>query len=156
MSERLASRLWELMLVEDSFGDALLAQEAFCAAPWPVKLSIVSDGEEALSKLRQEPPHEQQPRPDLILLDLNLPRTSGRDVLRAIKADPALCTIPLIVMTGSNGEDDVNDSYRLGANGYIVKPLHFERLEEICVAIAQFWFGAAALPSIAREDHHAA
>lgn len=145
------------MLVEDSFGDAMLAQEAFDAAQSPVNLSIVSDGEEALCKLRREAPHIQWPRPELILLDLNLPRMDGHAVLTAIKADPQLQTIPVIVMTGANSVADIDDCYRLGANSCIIKPMQFERLEEIVAAVEQFWFGVASLPSCAsiRRQHAA-
>ena len=140
-------RPMELLLVEDSFGDAMLAQEAFTATQALTHLSIAGDGEEALKKLRREDPYADWPRPDLILLDLNLPRMDGRSVLTDIKTDPALRTIPVIVMTGSSAVADVHDSYALGANGYIVKPIYFEHLEEIAAAIDRFWFGVAALPS---------
>ncbi len=140
------ARFFELMLVDDSFGDAMLAQEAFATTLRQVHLSIAVSGEEALARLGLKSPKVDGPRPDLILLDLGLPQMDGRAVLRAIKADPGLRTIPVIVMSGSDAAIDVDECYRLGANSYIVKPMYFERLEEIVAAIGAFWFDAAALP----------
>jgi CheY-like chemotaxis protein len=133
----------ELLLVEDSFGDAALAQEAFAGARIANNVSIAADGEEALHKLHAG----DRRRPDLILLDLNLPRMSGLAVLQAIRKDPTLCEIPVVVLTGSNAAADVSESYAHGANAYIVKPIHFEGLEEIVAALERFWFDVAALPS---------
>jgi CheY-like chemotaxis protein len=146
MKTGIESRLRDLLLVEDSFGDAILAEEAFAATQPAVRLSIATDGEEALSKLRLEHPFQNAPRPELVLLDLNLPRMGGRAVLEAIRTDPKLNLLPVIVMTASDAAADIHDSYALGANGYIVKPMHFEGLLEIAAAIRQFWFGVAALP----------
>jgi CheY-like chemotaxis protein len=133
----------ELLLVEDNFGDAMLAQEAFASARVANHMSVATDGEEALRNLRAD----DRPRPDLILLDLNLPRMSGLAVLQAIKQDPSLCEIPVVVLTGSSAAADVCESYAHGANAYIVKPIHFEGLEEIVTALERFWFDVAALPS---------
>jgi len=133
----------ELLLIEDSFGDVALAQEAFAGARIANHMSIATDGEEALRKLHVD----DRPRPDLILLDLNLPRMSGLEVLRAIRNDPSLRGIPVVVLTGSSAADDVRESYANGANAYIVKPIHFEGLEEIVTALERFWFDVAALPS---------
>jgi CheY-like chemotaxis protein len=141
------TRFVELLLVEDSFGDAVLAAEAFAALNTPLHLSIAGDGEDALRRLRREGAYRNHPRPDLVLLDLNLPRMSGREVLQAIKTCPDLRSVPVVVMTGSDAAVDIDESYGLGANGYIVKPMHFERLEEIVAGIERFWFGVAALPS---------
>jgi CheY-like chemotaxis protein len=140
-------RAAEVLLVDDSFGCVLLAEEAFGAVRTPVRLSVAGNGEEALSMLRREGEHRDQPRPDLMLLDRNLPRMDGRTLLRAIKNDPDLRTIPVIVMTGSDAAADIDDSYALGANAYIVKPSSYEHLAEVVAAVASFWFQAAALPS---------
>ena len=106
--------------------------------------------------LRREAPHQSCPRPDLILLDLNLPRMDGREVLRAVKSDPALQTIPVVVLTSSKADTDVIKSYRLSANGYIVKPVDFERLTEIVASLETFWFSVVVLaPSETLETVHA-
>ena len=148
----------ELLLVEDNYGDVLLAREAFRSAKIRNHLTVAGDGEEALSVLRREGPHADKPRPDLILLDLNLPRMDGREVLQAIKADPELRLIPVIVMTSSKAEIDVLKSYQLSANGYIVKPVDFERLQEIVASLETFWFTVVVLapPQAALEQANAA
>jgi two-component system, chemotaxis family, response regulator Rcp1 len=137
----------ELLLVEDNYGDVLLTREACQNARLLNNLSVAGDGEEALAMLRREGCHANHPRPDLILLDLNLPRMDGRDVLKTIKSDPALQRIPVIVLTSSAAEIDVLKSYDLKANSYIVKPVHFERLQEIMASIETFWRTVAALPT---------
>jgi CheY-like chemotaxis protein len=135
----------ELLLVEDNYGDVLLAQEAFRRGKIANNLSVAGDGEEALEMLRREGAYTGQARPDLILLDLNLPRLGGREVLAAIKADPNLQPIPVIVLTSSNADIDLLKTYALSANGYIVKPVDFERLREIVAAIESFWFTIVVL-----------
>jgi CheY-like chemotaxis protein len=137
----------QVLLVDDSLGCVLLAEEAFGAARPPVRLSIAGSGEEALGMLRREGEFRDHPRPDLMLLDRNLPRMDGRTLLRTIKDDPDLRRIPVIVMTGSDAAADIDDSYALGANAYIVKPASYEHLAEVVAAIASFWFEAASLPS---------
>ena len=136
----------ELLLVEDNHGDVLLVREAFQSAKIRNNLSVASDGEQALSMLRRLGVHAEHPAPDLILLDLNLPRMDGREVLRAIKDDPALQRIPVIVLTSSKAEIDILKSYELQASGYIVKPVTFERLKEIVASIESFWFTVVVLP----------
>src|SRR5579872_2572943 len=135
----------EVLLVEDNYGDVLLAREAFLRAKFASNLAVAGDGEQALSMLRQEDAHADQPVPDLIVLDLNLPRMDGRAVLSAIKSDPSLRRIPVIVMTSSKADVDVRDAYALKANGYVIKPADFERLQEIVVSLASFWFTVAVL-----------
>jgi CheY-like chemotaxis protein len=135
-----------LLLVDDSFGDAMLAEEAMNMAAPNVRLLRAADAEEALAMLRREPPHGECPRPDLVLLDLNLPRMSGLALLRAIRTDAVLAPLPVIVMTGSVAMDDVREAYAAGANCYIVKPMRFEELVETIEAINRFWFDMAALP----------
>jgi chemotaxis family two-component system response regulator Rcp1 len=139
----------ELLMVEDNYGDVLLARKAFLGAKIANNLSIAGDGEQALAMLRREGLHRQQPRPDLILLDLNLPRMDGREVLAAIKTDPELQRIPVIVLTSSSADNDILKSYALNANGYIVKPVNFERLREVVASLESFWFSVVVLPTMA-------
>jgi chemotaxis family two-component system response regulator Rcp1 len=147
----------ELLLVEDNYGDVLLTCEAFRSARVKNNLAIAGDGEVAMAMLRREGEYALQPRPDVILLDLNLPRMDGREVLQAIKSDPELQRIPVIVLTSSKAEIDVLKSYELNANGYIVKPVTFERLQEIVASIETFWFTVVVLPAMSViEQVHAA
>ena len=141
----------ELLLVEDNYGDVLLTREAFLSGSLSNNLAVAGDGEVALAMLRREGPHAGQPRPDLILLDLNLPRMDGREVLQALKSDPDLQRIPVIVLTSSKAEIDILKSYQLNANGYIVKPVTFERLQEIVASIQSFWFTVVVLPAPAER-----
>jgi CheY-like chemotaxis protein len=143
----------ELLLIEDNYGDVLLTREACQNAKMPSNLSVAGDGEEALSMLRREGRYANHPRPDLILLDLNLPRMDGREVLQTIKCDPALLRIPVIVLTSSAAEIDVLKSYDLKANSYIVKPVNFDRLQEIVMAIESFWLTVVALPTTVSRGH---
>jgi CheY-like chemotaxis protein len=152
-----AGRPAELLLVEDNYGDVLLTREAFRSARINNNLAVAGDGEQALAMLRREGEFASQPRPDLILLDLNLPRLDGREVLTAIKSDPALQRIPVIVLTSSKADIDVLKSYELQANGYIVKPVNFERLQEIVGSLETFWFSVVVLaPKALRELSDAA
>ena len=147
----------ELLLVEDNYGDVLLVQEAFRSAKVANNLAVASDGEQALLMLRREGRFVGQARPDLILLDLNLPRLDGREVLQAIKSDVSLRSIPVIVLTSSAAEIDIFKSYELKANGYIVKPVDFDRLQEIVASIESFWFTVVVLPTaLAAEQVRAA
>jgi len=149
-------RAAQLMLVEDNHGDVLLAREAFRRAKVRNNITVAKNGEEAMQMLRREPPHEDCPRPDLILLDLNLPRMDGRQVLQAVKSDPALQSIPVVMLTSSKAATDIIKSYRLNANGYIVKPVGFERLQEIVGSLETFWFSVVVLaPSETPETLHA-
>jgi chemotaxis family two-component system response regulator Rcp1 len=137
----------ELLLIEDNHGDALLTREAFRAAKVANRLSVARDGEEAMSMLRQQEPHANHPRPDLIMLDLTLPRMDGRAVLEAIKADLGLRSIPVIMLTGSQADIDICTSYGLRANGYVVKPVNFDRLQQIVTSIETFWLKLVVLPA---------
>ena len=137
----------ELMLIEDNYGDILLTQEAFKACKIANRLQIASDGEEALKMLRKEPPYGGQVTPDLILLDLNLPRKDGREVLAEIKGTRGLATIPVVILTGSRAELDVVRSYELNANCYIAKPIDFKQLQNVVNSIQDFWFSVVLLPS---------
>jgi CheY-like chemotaxis protein len=136
----------ELLLVEDNYGDVLLTREAFRGAKISNNLTVASDGEQAMAMLRQQGAYFDQPRPDLILLDLNLPRMDGREVLLEIKNDPVLQRTPVIVLTSSKADVDVLKSYDLRANGYIVKPVTLDRLKEIVNLLEAFWFSVVVLP----------
>ena len=140
-------RTVEILLVEDNPGDARLAQEAIREAQMRNHLNWVLDGVEALTFLRKEGKHKQAPRPDLILLDLNLPRKDGRELLAEIKRDDQFKRIPVIVLTTSEAEEDISRVYRLKANCYIAKPPQLDQLVKIVKSIEQFWFRAARLPA---------
>ena len=137
----------EILLVEDNPGDARLAQEAIREAQLRNHLNWVLDGVEAITFLRQQGEHKQAPRPDLILLDLNLPRKDGREVLAEIKRDEHLKRIPVIVLTTSEAEEDISGAYRLKANCYISKPPQLDQLVRIVKSIEEFWFRIARLPA---------
>jgi CheY-like chemotaxis protein len=139
-------RAAELLLVEDNYGDELLTREAFLSAKIQNNIVVARDGEEALSLLRREGKYADAARPDLILLDLNLPCLDGHEVLEQIKTNPSLRKIPVIVLTSSDTEIDVEQCYKLNANGYIVKPIDLERLQEIVKSIESFWFSVVVLP----------
>ncbi len=136
----------ELLLVEDSQPDVRLTQEALREAKVKNRLWVVEDGVEALAFLRKEPPYADAPRPDLILLDLNLPRMDGRQVLEAIKADASLKCIPVVILTTSKSEEDVLRAYQLHANCYITKPVDFNRFMEVVRTIEDFWLTIVRLP----------
>lgn len=146
-SPRLDGKPVEILLVEDSPGDVRLTQEALREAQVDNRLHVVRDGEAALQFLRREPPFAGAPRPDLILLDLNLPRKDGREVLREVKSDPSLRRIPVIVLTTSQAEDDVVTVYDLSANCLICKPVDFERFLEVVRTLEDFWLATVKLPS---------
>jgi CheY-like chemotaxis protein len=137
----------ELMLVEDNYGDVLLTQEAFKACKIANNLQIARDGEEALKMLRKEAPFVDLATPDLILLDLNLPRKDGREVLTEIKNDQELAKIPVVILTGSRAELDIVRSYELNANCYIAKPINFEQLQNVVNSLQKFWFSVVLLPT---------
>jgi CheY-like chemotaxis protein len=129
----------ELLLVEDSHGDVVLVKEALKQTAVSVNLSVVYDGDEALAFLRKEGQYTQALTPDLILLDLNMPKKTGREVLAALKNDPALKEIPVAILTSSDKEQDIRDSYALYANLYIQKPLELETYFERIRALVEFW-----------------
>jgi CheY-like chemotaxis protein len=136
----------EILLVEDCAGDARLMQEALKECGLACSLSIVRDGEQALAFLNREGAYTKSPRPALILLDLNLPRKSGRNVLAAIKLDQHLRQIPVIVLSSSNRAADIAAAYDLHANCYIPKPVDLDQLVRIGKQIAAFWMGTSVLP----------
>ncbi len=136
----------DILLVEDNPGDAELTREALAGSKLLSRLHVVRDGVEALSFLRQEGDYAQAPRPDLVLLDLNLPRKDGRAVLKEIKADPSLRLIPVVVLTSSQAEQDVARAYELNANCYVTKPVGLEQFLTIVQSIEQFWLTVVKLP----------
>jgi CheY-like chemotaxis protein len=139
----------EVLLVEDDPGDVLLIEEAFEFNKVRNSLSVVSDGVEALAFVRNEGAYADAPRPGLILLDLNLPRKDGREVLADIKTDPALRSIPVVVLTTSKAEEDVLRSYDLHANAYVTKPVDFDRFIEVVRQIDEFFVSVVRLPGAA-------
>jgi len=140
----------EILLVEDSPSDTDLTIEALKEAKVRNRLSIVEDGVAALEFLRRQGQHAGAPRPDLILLDLNLPRKNGREVLAEIKSDNDLKTIPVVVLTTSRAEQDVLQAYKYHANCYITKPVDFEQFLNVVHSIESFWLMLVTLPSAAR------
>jgi two-component system response regulator len=138
--------LISVLLVEDDPGDVMLIREAFADHKVGNMLSVVSDGVEAMRFVRREGEYAASERPDLVVLDLNLPRKSGSEVLAEIKGDPELSTIPVVVLTTSEAEEDVIRSYRHHANAYITKPVDFGRFREIVHQIDDFFIGIVRLP----------
>jgi two-component system, chemotaxis family, response regulator Rcp1 len=136
----------EILLVEDSPSDADLTVETFSESRILNRIHVVEDGVEAINFLRQQGDYADAPRPDLILLDLNLPKKSGREVLAEIKADPNLHLIPVIVLTTSAAEEDILRSYQLHANCYITKPVDLEQFIHVVKTLESFWFAAVRLP----------
>ena len=130
----------EVLLVEDDPGDVILTQEGLRASKLHINLHVVDNGEKALAFLHREPPYEDAPRPGLIILDLNLPRVNGMEVLREIKSNEALQTIPTVILTTSRAEEDVIRSYKLGANCYVSKPLNLDEFVKVVGSIESFWF----------------
>jgi two-component system, chemotaxis family, response regulator Rcp1 len=141
------SRPIEILLIEDSPSDAALTYEALEAGKIVNKLVRVEDGVEAMEYLRRQGKYSQASRPDLILLDLNMPRMDGREVLRELKTDPEFKIIPIVVLTTSRAEQDVLRSYELNANCYITKPVDFKQFIDVVKSIKQFWLTVVRLPS---------
>lgn len=136
----------QVLLVEDNPDDVELTKEAFSQSRLIIDLSMVDTGEKALQYLRNEPPYAAAGRPDLVLLDINLPKKSGKEVLSEIKSDPALKAIPVVILTGSQEEADVAKCYVAGANCYITKPVGFKSFTEVIKSIEGFWFTVVKLP----------
>ncbi|MGA2063683.1 MAG: response regulator [Thermoguttaceae bacterium] len=141
----------EILMVEDNDGDVFLTMEALKSAKIANNVNVVHDGVEAMEYLRRQGKYATAPRPDLILLDLNLPGKDGREVLSEIKPDPNLRTIPVVVLTSSSAEQDVVKTYDLHANCYIVKPVDFAGLMEVIHSIESFWLVLATLPPNGRK-----
>ena len=136
----------EILLVEDNPGDARLTREAFNEGRLLNNLRVIGDGVEALAYLRQEAPYSNSVRPDLILLDLNLPKKDGREVLAEIKADQSLKTIPVVVLTTSAAQEDITRAYGSYANCYITKPVNLEQFLCVIQSIESFWLSLVTLP----------
>jgi CheY-like chemotaxis protein len=135
-----------VLLVEDNPGDADLTREGLALNKIHLETHVVPDGAEALAFLRREGRYAAAPRPDLILLDLNLPRVDGRQVLGEIKKDPILQSIPVVVMTSSAAEEDIARSYALHANSYVTKPLDLDQFLKVVASIKHFWLSIVTLP----------
>jgi len=140
------SRVIEILLVEDNPAEVDLARETLELAKIHTNLHVAMDGVDAMRFLRQEGEFADKPRPDLVLLDLNLPRKDGREVLQDIKGDPELRSIPVVVLTSSTAERDVVKTYSLGANCYITKPVDLEQFSAVVKSIEDFWFVVVRLP----------
>jgi two-component system, chemotaxis family, response regulator Rcp1 len=136
----------EVLLVDDSYGDTLLTRQALTNSETATNVTIAEDGEQALRMLKRQGQFTRLPRPDIILLDLNLPKLGGREVLAEIKRDAELNTIPVVILSGSRAEAEVASTYALHANAYIAKPVNYANLQEIISAIESFWFNTALLP----------
>ena len=145
-------KIVEVLLVEDSPGDIRLTREAFRDAHLSVRLHVAQDGVDAMAFLRREGNHNQAPRPDLILLDLNLPKMDGREVLALIKKDEALKTIPTVILTTSEAEADIVNSYQLQANAYLSKPVQLDAFEGLVKSISDFWLTKVKLPTQRIQD----
>ena len=143
---REACRPIEILMVEDNPGDVRLAVEALKEGKVRNNFNAVTDGVEALAFLRREGPYAGSPRPDLVLLDLNLPRKNGREVLAEIKEDPDLRRIPVVILTVSQAEQDILKSYNLHANCYITKPVDLEQFLDVVKSIENFWLTVVKLP----------
>ncbi len=136
----------EILLVEDDPGDVVLTQEALALYKMRNNVTVMTNGEQALAYVRREGEYRDAPRPDLVLLDLNLPRVNGREVLAAMKNDPDLAPIPVVVLTTSEAEEDVLSSYRLHANAFVSKPVDFTQFVDVVREIDDFFLSIVRLP----------
>jgi len=139
-------RTIDILMVEDDPGDVRLTREALKGSKLLHSLNVVEDGVAALDYLRRDPPYQEAVRPDLVLLDLNLPRKDGREVLAAMKQDPTLRAIPVVILTTSQAEEDVLRAYHLNANCYVTKPVDFDQFMRIVRTIEEFWLNVVTLP----------
>jgi two-component system, chemotaxis family, response regulator Rcp1 len=137
-----------ILLIEDNPGDVRLTQEAFQECKSIIDLTVMMDGLEAVRYLKKENTYSDAKTPDMILMDLNLPKKNGREILEEIKSDPALKRIPVLVLTTSTAEQDITNSYDLHVNGYINKPVDFDRFFDIIQNIEQFWLQTVVLPNM--------
>jgi len=140
-------KIVEILLVEDNPGDVVLTKEAFADAKIHNNINVAADGEEALKYLRKEGEFANATVPDIILLDINLPKKDGRQMLAEIKDDATLRRIPVVVLTSSKAEQDIVDAYDLHANSYLVKPVSLEKFIDVVNAIESFWFSVVVLPT---------
>lgn len=147
-----ANQFLNVLLVEDSPGDVRLTQEAFRDANLAVRLHVANDGVQAMAFLRQEGDYAEAPRPDLTLLDLNMPKMDGRQVLAQIKADDILRTIPTVILTTSASDEDIAKCYQLQANCYLTKPVQLDAFDNLVKSVNDFWLAKARLPNRQAED----
>ena len=143
------NRPFNILLIEDNPGDVRLTKEAFKEGKTDIKLEVIMDGVEAINYLRRKDKYADRVTPDLVLLDLNLPKWDGREVLKEMKADKDLKRIPVVVLTTSNAEQDIINAYDLHANCYINKPVDFDNFFDIIQKIEDFWLITASLPTMA-------
>lgn len=136
----------EVLMVEDDPGDIELTRESLDLSKLRISLNVVEDGEEALAYLHHETPYEDVPRPDLVLLDLNLPKRDGREVLQEMKKHDELKRIPVVILTTSGAQEDILRTYDLGASSYVTKPIGLEAFTEMVKAIENFWFTIVQYP----------
>lgn len=136
----------EVLMVEDDPGDIELTRESLDLSKLRISLNVVEDGEEALAYLHHETPYEDAPRPDLVLLDLNLPKRDGREVLQEMKKHEELKRIPVVILTTSGAQEDILRTYDLGASSYVTKPIGLEAFTEMVKAIENFWFTVVRYP----------
>jgi len=136
----------DILLVEDNPGDIRLIQEALREHQLSHQLYIVNDGDQALAFLHQKPPHQQAPRPDIILLDLDLPKMDGMQLLKSVKQHKILRSIPVVVLTNSDAEQDINDAYAHYANAYVLKSANLDRFVHTIEIITGFWLNTVQLP----------
>lgn len=141
------SLAFEVLLIEDDMGDVELTEAALAKSKLKINLNVVNDGEEALAYLRQEGQYTDAVRPNLIVLDLNLPGLSGLEILSAIKSDQHIKSIPVVILTTSDANTDISRSYELGVNCYITKPIGLKEFVKIVNSIEDFWFTVVQLPS---------
>jgi two-component system, chemotaxis family, response regulator Rcp1 len=146
VSVQMQSRTAEILLVEDNEDDVILTREGFKHAKFLVNMSHVENGEECMEFLRKQGRYTDAPTPDIILLDLNMPRMDGRAVLKEITRDETLQQLPVVVLTTSDAERDVLDMYRLRCSAYITKPIDFEKFREVVRKICDYWFTLVVLP----------
>ena len=146
MTERESTKVIDILLVEDNPGDVRLTREALKEGKVLNTLHVVGDGIEALDFLRHKAPYVKVPHPDIILLDLNLPRMDGRELLAEIKSDPNLRRIPVVILTTSKAEEDIIKSYDLHANCYITKPVDLDQFITVVKSVEEFWFTIVKLP----------
>ncbi len=147
MSQNTRKSAPRILLVEDNAGDEFLILDAFEQASYPFEIEVVRDGEEALNRIQRTDGFADAPLPDLVLLDLNLPKIDGRSVLKTVKSDEELKQLPVLILTTSSSERDVQECYGLHANAYMTKPFRVEDYENIVESIGSFWFRAAQLPA---------
>jgi CheY-like chemotaxis protein len=140
------NRIMEILLVEDNPGDALLTLHSLEISKISTHLHVVEDGDQAMAFLHRKDGHHSSPRPDLILLDLNLPGKDGRQVLAEIKGDADLCLIPVVILTSSAADEDLRNAYQAHANSYILKPINFEHFCNTLNCLLEYWFRLVKLP----------